>query len=146
MTEIAFHFNVSDKLAYSCRLIRKAYASGVKVLVTAETPDLVMLDELLWTFSAAEFIPHALLNRENSLAVAQTPVLLTQAPDACPHHQVLVNLSQGLPATFERFERLIEVVSSEKEDRLAARARWKHYADRGYVLERHDRSAAQGAA
>ena len=30
MTEIAFHFNVPDKLAYSCRLLRKAYLSGAR--------------------------------------------------------------------------------------------------------------------
>jgi hypothetical protein len=36
MTEIAFHFNVPDKLAYSCRLLRKAYLSGARVVVTGE--------------------------------------------------------------------------------------------------------------
>ena len=40
MTEIAFHFNAPDKLAYACRLLRKAVASGARVrhsLVMANT-------------------------------------------------------------------------------------------------------------
>ena len=40
MTEIIFHVNVPDKLAYSCRLLRKAYLSGARVSVTAE-PDVL---------------------------------------------------------------------------------------------------------
>ena len=36
MTEVEFHFNVGDKLAYSCRLLRKARAGGAKIMVTAE--------------------------------------------------------------------------------------------------------------
>ncbi|MET0311843.1 MAG: DNA polymerase III subunit chi, partial [Burkholderiaceae bacterium] len=55
-----------------------------------------------------------------------------------PHQQVLVNLGGAVPAGFERFERLIEVVTGSEEDRQGARARWRHYADRGYSIVRHD--------
>jgi DNA polymerase-3 subunit chi len=43
-----------------------------------------------------------------------------------------------VPEGFERFERLIEVVSLDEADRLRARDRWKHYAARGYAIERKD--------
>ena len=33
MTEIAFHFNAPDKVAYACRLLRKAVAVNAKVVV-----------------------------------------------------------------------------------------------------------------
>ena len=36
MTEIEFHFNVHDKLAYTCRLLRKACRTGARAVVTAE--------------------------------------------------------------------------------------------------------------
>jgi DNA polymerase-3 subunit chi len=49
-----------------------------------------------------------------------------------------VNLGQQVPAGFERFERFIELVTLADEDRVAARSRWKHYADRGYAMKRHD--------
>ena len=58
---------------------------------------------------------------------------------------MLVNLGAAVPEGFERFERLIEVVTVEDEDRQRARQRWKHYADRGYAITRHDLAAREGA-
>lgn len=141
MTEIAFHFNVADKLDYSCRLLRKGYLSGAQILVAGSPTDLTQLDDLLWTFALTEFIPHAIMMDGQAAQVSDIPVLLTQRPDQCLHNQILVNLSHHVPDTFERFDRLIEIVSSQQDDRLLARQRWKHYADRGYTLKRHDASA-----
>lgn len=145
MTEIAFHFNVPDKLAYSCRLLRKAYLSGARVVVTAEPEILAQLDQWLWNFSPTEFVPHCRTDAgEDSVAV--TPVLLAESLQDCAHHGVLVNLGQGIPVEFERFERFIEVVARDDSDRLAARSRWKHYTDRGYAMKRHDlATAGEGA-
>jgi DNA polymerase-3 subunit chi len=33
---------------------------------------------------------------------------------------------------------VIEVVGVDDEGRQLARGRWKHYADRGYTITRHD--------
>ncbi|MBX9610493.1 MAG: DNA polymerase III subunit chi [Burkholderiales bacterium] len=137
MTEIAFHFNASDKLAYTCRLLRKAVASGARVVVTAEPPTLQQLDVALWTFSALDFLPHCAAQATPGV-LARSLIVLTAVPADAPHQQVLVNLSDHLPDGFERFERLIEVVSGDAADRQAARQRWKHYADRGYAIVRHD--------
>jgi DNA polymerase III subunit chi len=146
MTEIAFHFNVPDKLAYSCRLLRKAYLSGARVVVTAEPALLAELDQLMWSFSPAEFVPHCRVDASQS-TVAATPVVLAESPGASQHHGVLVNLGKGIPAGFERFERFIEVVARTDDDRLAARSRWKHYTDRGYAMKRHDlATAGEGGA
>jgi DNA polymerase-3 subunit chi len=144
MTELAFHFNVPDKLAYSCRLLRKAWGSGARVVVTGEAEMLDRLDQLLWTFSPLEFVPHCRLEAPPA-TLAVTPVLLAGALDACPHHEVLVNLGGQVPVGFERFERLIELVTPADDDRQAARARWKHYADRGYAMKRHDLAAESRA-
>jgi DNA polymerase-3 subunit chi len=72
-------------------------------------------------------------------------VVLADAVREVPHHEVLVNLGGPVPEGFERFERLIEVVTGEEEDRRQARARWKHYADRGYAITRHDLATKEGA-
>lgn len=141
MTEIAFHFNVADKFLYACRLLRKAYASGAKVAVTAEPEVLGELDQLLWSFSATEFVPHYRAGYGTDQLVSRS-VLLVDSPAACAHHGVLVNLGMQIPIEFERFERFIEVVTHGSDERLAARTRWKHYADRGYSMQRHDITAA----
>lgn len=141
MTEVAFHFNVPDKLVYSCRLLRKAWGSGARVVVTAEPETLTRLDQMLWTFSALEFVPHCRLTAAPA-TVAATPVVLAGSLQACPHHDVLVNLGPQVPEGFERFERFIELVTLDDEDRAAARIRWKHYTDRGYAMKRHDLASA----
>lgn len=145
MTEVAFHFNVPDKLGYACRLLRKAAGSGAKVVVTGEAELLRALDTELWTFSALEFLPHCHAASADAQVLAASPIVLADAPRATPHQEVLVNLGTRIPDGFERFERLIEVVTQEDEDRQQARMRWKHYADRGYAIKRHDLAAKEGA-
>jgi DNA polymerase-3 subunit chi len=145
MTEVAFHFNVPDKLGYACRLLRKAAGSGAKVVVTGEAELLRALDTELWTFSALEFLPHCHAASADAQVLSASPIVLADAPRATPHQEVLVNLGTRIPDGFERFERLIEVVTQEDEDRARARSRWKHYADRGYAIKRHDLAAKEGA-
>lgn len=138
MTEVAFHFNVPEKLAYACRLLRKATGMGSRIVVTGEPDLLRALDTELWTFSAQEFIPHCHAATAEAPVLAASPVVLADTPRGTPHQQVLVNVGGRVPEGFERFERLIEIVSQDEGDRLQARARWKHYADRGYAITRHD--------
>ena len=145
MTDIEFHVNVADKLHYSCRLLRKAYRSGAKAVVTAEPEVLFQLDQLLWSYSSTEFLPHC-KSDSSPPTVAATPILLTDQLNAYPAGSVLINLGQQVPAGFERFERFIEVASSLDADRLAARDRWKHYRDRGYSLKRHELQPAAETA
>lgn len=137
MTEIEFHVNAPDSLAYTCRLLRKAVRSGAKVAVTAPAETLGRLDVMLWTFSATEFLPHCHDTRDERVS-RLSPVMLTADAAQAPHHQVLVNLGLPVPTGFERYERLIEVVSQSDEERLQARQRWKHYLSRGYALEHRD--------
>jgi DNA polymerase-3 subunit chi len=137
VTEIAFHFNAPDKVAYACRLLRKAVSSGARVVVTGAQDTLARLDTALWTFSATEFVPHCLAGGD-AAQVALSPVMLASDASQAPHQQVLVNLGDGIPGGFERYERLIEVVSLGDDDRALARERWKQYGQRGYSIKRHD--------
>ncbi len=140
MTEVMFHFNVPDKLGYACRLLRKAYGAGSKVGVVADGKTLQALDTALWSFSALEFLPHCAVSADPN-KVAASPILLATESASFPHAEVLLHLGQEVPSGFERFERLIELVSTDEEDRASARARWRHYAARGYTMVRHDVTA-----
>lgn len=146
MTEISFHFNAPDKLGYVCRLLRKARASGAKVVVTGEPALLGELDQALWTFSPLEFIAHCRACADTDPALtARSPVVLADSARDAPHQEVLVNLGGPVPEGFERYGRLLEVVTLEEGDRQQARQRWKHYADRGYAITRHDLARKDGA-
>jgi DNA polymerase-3 subunit chi len=133
MTRIDFHSNVPDKIAYACRLVRKARAADSRmVMFSDDHAQLAALDEALWTFSELDFLPHVMAGSE---LAAQTPVILTGKEDAeLPHHEVLINLSARSPASFARFERMIEIVSSDDADKAAGRERYRFYQQRGYPL------------
>lgn len=135
MTRIDFHSNVPDKLGYVCRLIRKAYGAGQKMVVHAEPAVLARLDAQLWSFSALDFLPHCGLQSPHA---AVTPIILAAELQAVPHHELLINLHADMPVGFASFERLIEVVGTEPDDRAAARQRYREYRERGYPLTHHD--------
>ena len=138
MTELAFHFGAPDKLAYTCRLLRKAVGSGAKVVVLATADTAAQLDVDLWALSPPEFVPHCAASAGDSVR-GRSPVLMVtdvqQAPDMA---DVLVNLTESVALGFERFARVIEVVSTDAADRDLARQRWKQYIERGYTIARHD--------
>ncbi|HSW19244.1 MAG TPA: DNA polymerase III subunit chi [Ramlibacter sp.] len=138
MTEIAFHFNAPAKVAYACRLLRKASASGSRLLVTGDAALLRELDAALWTFSPTDFVAHCLSPGAPHALAERTPIVLSATVRDAADRQVLVNLGDAVPEGFEGFERLIEVVTGDEADRQRARARWKHYAERGYSIVRHD--------
>jgi DNA polymerase-3 subunit chi len=137
MTAVEFHFNAPDKIAYACRLLRKASRSGAQVVVTGDADVLAQLDGALWALSSTDFIPHAVAS-DDANVLGASPVVLLPSVLAAPHQQVLLQLGDAVPQGFEQFERLIEVVSLEEGDRVNARARWRHYASRGYAVQRKD--------
>ena len=133
MTRIDFHTNVPDKIAYACRLVRKARSAQHKViLLTDDASQLAELDSAMWSFSATDFLPHV---PADAALAAQTPVVLT-ADDAAelPHRELLINLSRRTPATLDQFERVIEIISSEEEDAAAGRKRYSAYKQQAYPL------------
>lgn len=135
MTRIDFHSKVGHKIHYACRLMRKARAAGCNIVVLAGRGDLTALDDALWTFSEQDFLPHV---RAGDALAAQTPIILTEDDGAeLPHYQILINLSGTAPAHFARFERLIEIVSTDEADVAAGRERYSAYKQRGYPLHHH---------
>lgn len=138
MTEIDGHYNMPDKLGYVCRLLRKAVgAHGARLVVVAEPALLDAVDLALWRLSPADFIAHC-RGGDPAHVVARSPVVLAPAGEgALPDRPILLNLGAAVPERFERFERLIDIVGAEEDDRAAGRLRWRHYQHRGYAIRRH---------
>jgi DNA polymerase-3 subunit chi len=139
VTEIDVHYNAADKLHHACRLLRKAVL-GADAQVVVQGPDELLdaLDDALWRFSPADFIAHCKADAPVHVR-GRSAVLLGLAEGESPaHRQVMLNLGLPLPQGFERFDRLIDVVGLDDEERSAGRNRWRHYSDRGYAITRHD--------
>ncbi|KFC65611.1 DNA polymerase III subunit chi [Massilia varians] len=133
MTRIDFHTNIPDKLAYACRLARKAYAAKAKLVLLAEdAAQAEALNAALWTVSDTDFIPH--VPAGDPLA-NETPVIVTfDESIALPHHEMLVNLTRRTPATLEQFARVFEIISIDEDDAAAGRRRYVAYKKQNYPL------------
>ena len=147
MTSIDFYFNAGDRLQVACRLAGKALQQRKRMLIYAPQPEIAhKIDRMLWTAQAVSFIPHC--GAHDPLA-AETPVLIAAealsdpAPPAAAC-EVLLNLASECPPFFERHERLLEIVAREDEERLAGRARYAFYRDRGYEIRNHDLARTDG--
>jgi DNA polymerase-3 subunit chi len=137
MPEVAFHFNAPDKLAYTARLLRKAWLKGARVVVLSPPEALDELDRLIWLVGPGDFVPHA---RPGDAAPVQrhSPIRLVDRLDAADASAVLVNLQPEAVAQPGGFARVIEVVGLDDADRAAARQRWRAYAAAGIEPQRHD--------
>jgi DNA polymerase III subunit chi len=138
MTQIDFYTHVSDKLSVACLLSAKAYGQGRKVFVYCPDPDVAhRFDRMLWTTPAIGFTPHC---ASHDALAPITPVIVGYDQASPDHDEVLLNLRTEWPPFFSRFQRLIEIVSVEEEDRVKARDRFRFYRDRGYEIRTYDLS------
>ncbi|WP_426110273.1 DNA polymerase III subunit chi [Massilia sp. PWRC2] len=133
MTRIDFHTNIADKLAYACRLSRKAYAAGGQlVLLTEDATQAAQLDAALWSVSDIDFLPHVLAT--DALA-AHTPIIVTvDEAGELPHHDMLINLTRRTPAGVERFKRVFEIISLDEADAAEGRKRYVAYKKQSFPL------------
>jgi DNA polymerase-3 subunit chi len=128
-----------DRWRYVCRLTEKAYLQGMRVAILAQgADDLRALDDLLWTFSDHSFVPHKVCTDQSDKDTA-TPVRLMQALPAGDSFaaDVLVNLSQQMPAGIERFARIAEILDADPERRRLGRERFKAYRDQQLTMKTH---------
>jgi DNA polymerase-3 subunit chi len=139
MTRITFYFNAPDKLDVARKLAAKVFQSGQQALVyTADPAKAQEVDLGFWTAQQLSFLPH--VRCDHPLA-SETPILIGDNPDHLGRADVLINLDAQAPAFFGRFERLLEIVTCDPEDRQRARARFRFFKERGYALDTHDLAA-----
>ena len=139
VTDIRFHFGVEDRTPYVCRLLRKAVRQGSRVLVRGDGDEMDLLDKALWTFEPQEFLPHQRLRAGHPLPAQlhRTSVWLMEEGDSWPRElqraRVLVHLGREPADDADTWDRMIELVTMESEDRLQARQRWRAYEARGWA-------------
>ena len=140
MTSIDFYFNAEDRLQVACRLAGKAMKQGGRMLIYAPDAELAArVDKLLWTWPQIGFVPHCAVH---SPLAAETPVLIgsgEEAPEGCG---LLLNLGAACPPHFARFERLLELVGAQEQEKSAGRERYRYYRERGYKITNHDLAQA----
>ncbi len=141
MTRVDFYIlqqdNPNDGQQLACRVAEKAYSQGNRVYVhTADAQQAEHIDQLLWTFRAGSFVPHARID-DNS-PEAEVPVLIGHGTEPRDHDDVLINLSPEVPLFFSRFHRVAEIISNDEEAKKLGRERFRFYRERGYPLNTHE--------
>lgn len=144
MTRVNFYIlGSSDETSLTtlaCRIVSKARDQNLSVHVNTGTAARArLMDERLWTFSQASFLPHiqaADIRTDKDLVRHPVIIGVDQPPPGTP--ELLVNLATEVPSFFSRFERVAEVVDAAAERRKAGRDRFRFYRDRGYPLESHN--------
>ena len=140
MTQVDFYVleqpDSPSRPLMACRVADKAFRSGHRVYVLASSQEQVKeLDQLLWTYSQGSFTPHETYSGtiKNDLA----PILIgaDEAPESW--HDILITLTDDVPPFFSRFERVIEIVGNDEDQKKNARDRFRFYRDRGYALQSH---------
>lgn len=117
---------------FTCRLAEKALGQELQVFIRVrDRSQAEALDELLWTFRQGSFVPHALVET----AIEEDPVVIGEHWPEHGARDLLINLGDDLPAGWEEFQRLAEVVEQNPTRLEAARARFRQYRDGG--LEPH---------
>ena len=146
MTRIDFHSNIADKLSFACRLTRKVAGAGhTLVLRTEDAAQAASHDAALWTLSETDFLPHVMAG--DTLA-AHTPIIIVcigsdgdsdsdsdHAKAELPPGDMLVNLTQRMLDSVDRFQRVFELVSTDKDDAAAGRRRYLDYKQKSYPVE-----------
>lgn len=141
MTQVFFYHGASDKLAAACALIQGAWKQRKPLLIYApEKSQADSVDRMLWARDPLSFVPHC---RIDSALASETPILIAERLENRNFpsgHERLMNLSNTLPPGYAQFQRLIEVVSQDDEERQAARRRVHHYKEQGCDVQFFDLS------
>ncbi|EAQ99407.1 DNA polymerase III subunit chi [Congregibacter litoralis] len=137
MTRVGFYIventDTSSRTRLALRLTEKAHKQGHRVFINSENEAQAReLDELLWTFRPASFLPHALCSDDSS-----EQICIGWGQEPAGHDDLLINLQLSVPDFIGRFQRVAELVNQEPARLEALRHSWRHYRERGYALEEH---------
>jgi DNA polymerase III subunit chi len=140
MTRVDFYVlpEASDEgpLPTACRLCEKAVGSGKRVHVHAPDDEVAReFDRLLWIYKQGGFVGHERVGASDDPDPAS--VLIGTGEPLPSHRDVLVNLAPAVPAFFDRFERVLEIVAGDTATRAVSRSRFKFYRDKGLAPETH---------
>ena len=131
MTRIDFYFNVVNKTALMHDLLETALLRRRQVTIAvADEVAANAATAALWQEKIESFLPN--IPTSQALA-AQTPIVIHWQNQPVLQDELLINLSASQLGFFSQFTQLIEMVGDDEQDKVAARARYKFYRDRGYA-------------
>ncbi|RKF18653.1 DNA polymerase III subunit chi [Alginatibacterium sediminis] len=116
----------------ACQIISRHYRNGEKVFVLANSQQHAeRIDEILWRFDTAQFVPHSLSGENPQQA---SPVEIAWQP-VNARRQTLINLASSAPNTATYYQQIIDFVPGDEAGKKQARDRYRLYRQMGIQLE-----------
>jgi DNA polymerase-3 subunit chi len=134
MAEIGFYHLRTTPLERALpNILERALAAGHRILVMAGSRERVdHLDDLLWTYSDASFLPHGSAREGQA---ERQPIWLTAADENPNRASMLVLLDGATSARLQDYARCCDIFNGNDEAAVeAARRRWKEAKAAGHQL------------
>jgi DNA polymerase-3 subunit chi len=124
----------------ACRLSLMSWEQGHRVSVLAPDENAARsLDELMWDYPPARFLPHERGAPGPGAAGPGAPVSIVSSADQLgADRDVVVNLGNEAVPDPGRFHRLLEIVPAEPHLREASRDKFRYYRKLGLQPSKHD--------
>ena len=133
----------TDLSRFVCNITSKAWKQGHSLHILVDSKEQAnTLDDLLWTFQDISFVPHALESDPQSEIM---PITIGWE-DKPKGDDVLVNLTETVPASASTYQRIVEFVAGNDSMRQQARQRYKQYRESGFEMHSHDMANGQESA
>ncbi|KPC49139.1 DNA polymerase III subunit chi [Amantichitinum ursilacus] len=130
MAEVTFYFNVRHREQALAQLAGKAMAQRLRInVLAADEAGALRLDRVLWDTPQIGFLPHC---RADEDIASATPIVVDFRAEQLGARDVLFNFSGVVPpVSAQQHTRIIEIVSQDEDERLAARELWRAWQASG---------------
>ena len=140
MVEVSFYVlsteSPAERYQFACKLIEKAYRTGVfPYVLTDNLEQSQLIDDLLWTFRPSSFIPHQVYT--DKLPAVDSVVLIGSVNPPESWLKTIINISSQCPKEFQKSERLLEILDSSEETKNSGRQRYRQYQLTGVEITTH---------
>ncbi len=133
MTNVQFIFNVKDKTALlHSLLLQNLQKKKTSLVFCGDQSEIRALSENLWLSSGVSFLPHTLNKKYENEMIILSNDRIDWMDDT------LINFSSSMIDGFNRYLKLIELVTDDEKNKEKARDRFKFYKDCGYKVNSVD--------
>ncbi|MDA1338696.1 MAG: DNA polymerase III subunit chi [Methylophilales bacterium] len=133
MTNVLFIFNVKDKWSVLHNLILKNLQKKRTTLVfCSNKKEGDALSEYFWNNSPSNFLAHQV----NQVCMNEMICIASEKVDWMD--DTLINSTDSMVNGFNRYLKLVELVTEDEAAKIKARERYKFYKDCGYRLSSMD--------
>ena len=133
MATIQFYHLTATPLGRALpKLMEKALAGGFRALVVTQPEHVEQVDDLLWTYDPASFLPHG---SEKAGRLEAQPILISAQAENRNGATLLVITDGRSESTPDNWARILDIFDGKDAEAVAAaRQRWTAYKEQGHEL------------